>query len=306
MPRLAKSNFYSGLALDRRHDKRAEEAWFQALLQAPSTRFLPTWQARNLVAGEPPAPVFLTGPSAQALLAHGGSAVFLGEDEAGPIVGLDLSRLETPEHEPALAGQGHFVDLRTIGPLMPQPEGALLAYARGMAYWHQRHRFCGLCGHPTKSAEAGHVRRCQNEACACPHFPRTDPAVIMLVHDGGERCLLGRQASWLPGMHSTLAGFLEPGESLEEAVAREVKEEVGIVVGEVTYRSSQPWPFPSSLMVGFWAKAEEGALHLDQKEIESACWFTRAELLASPEDDSFKLPRRDSIARALIEEWLQQ
>ena len=140
------------------------------------------------------------------------------------------------------------------------------------------------------------------------HFRRTDPAVIMLVHDGGDLCLLGRQPFWPPGMHSTLAGFVEPGESLEEAVAREIHEEVGlkIAVEEVTYHSSQPWPFPSSIMLGFHARCDFGPLDLGPDELESAAWYSREQLRSSPEDESFKLPRRDSIARRLIEDWLEE
>jgi NAD+ diphosphatase len=126
----------------------------------------------------------------------------------------------------------------------------------------------------------------------------------MLVHDG-DHCLLGRQKIWPPGMHSTLAGFVEPGESLEEAVAREIKEEVGIAVEDVRYHSSQPWPFPASIMLGFHARALERRIRINEHELESAAWFTRGELRCSPEDDRFRLPRRDSIARRLIEDWLQ-
>jgi NAD+ diphosphatase len=179
----------------------------------------------------------------------------------------------------------------------------MLAYARGLMHWHARHRFCGVCGSPTESAEAGHVRRCTNPACAAMHFPRTDPAVIVLVTDG-SRALLGRQKSWPPGMHSVLAGFVEPGESLEDTVRREVHEETGIVVDEITYHSSQPWPFPSSIMLGFTARAATTALHVDPDELESAAWFEREFLLNSPENESFKLSRRDSIARRLIDDWL--
>ena len=149
------------------------------------------------------------------------------------------------------------------------------------------------------------MRRCTNETCGAQHFPRTDPAVIMLVHDG-ERVVLGRQKVWPPGMHSVLAGFVEPGESLEDAVRREVAEEVGIALGEVTYHSSQPWPFPSSIMLGFMARATTTELNLATDEIETARWYTRAELRASPENEVFKLPRRDSIARRLVEDWLAE
>jgi NAD+ diphosphatase len=171
-------------------------------------------------------------------------------------------------------------------------------------WWHARHRFCGVCGAATESVEAGHVRRCTNPECKASHFPRTDPAVIMLVHDG-DRALLGRQKVWAPGMYSTLAGFLEPGESLEETVAREVFEESGIRVGEVRYHSSQPWPFPASLMIGFHAAATSREIRLNQSELEDCAWFSRSEL-RDFQAQGKNLPRQDSIARRLIEDWLAQ
>jgi NAD+ diphosphatase len=169
-------------------------------------------------------------------------------------------------------------------------------------HWHSRHGFCGVCGSPTLSASAGHVRKCTNPGCGSSHFPRTDPAVIMLAHDG-ERALLGRQKVWAKGMYSTLAGFVEPGESLEEAVRREVMEETGVAVGEVVYHSSQPWPFPASLMIGFHAEARSGTIDLVDGELEDAGWFTRAELRRFA-DQGKSLPRQDSIARQLVEDWL--
>jgi NAD+ diphosphatase len=173
-----------------------------------------------------------------------------------------------------------------------------------MLFWHSRHRFCGVCGSPTRSEEAGHMRRCTDAECHAMHFPRTDPAVIMLVVDG-DRALLGRNKNFpLPGMYSTLAGFVEPGESLEGAVAREVREEAGIVVGAVHYHSSQPWPFPANIMLGFYAEAVSTEVSLDDGELADARWFERDWLLSHEDDDSFRLPRRDSIARRLIEDWL--
>jgi NAD+ diphosphatase len=298
-------NKYAASGLDRLHLRRGDSAWFARALADAATRFLPVWQARNLV-DDPGTPglCWIDNGRAAQLLATGAEPTILGEQEGRLYVALDCSFLETPDHAPALAGCGHFVDLRSVGPLLPGPTAALLATARAYAQWHGRHRFCGLCGWATRVAEAGHQRRCSNEACGAAHFPRTDPAVIMLVHDGGDRIILGRQKIWPPGMHSVLAGFVEPGESLEEAVAREVKEEVGIDVAAVTYQSSQPWPFPSSIMLGFWAEAVDDRLRVDPHELESARWVSRAEMLASPEDESFRLPRRDSIARRLIEDWL--
>ncbi|HKY94159.1 MAG TPA: NAD(+) diphosphatase [Kiloniellales bacterium] len=298
-------NKYAGSGLDRLHLKRGDGTWFAQVLADVATRFLPVWQARNLV-DDPAEPglAWIDNGRAAELLQGGAQATLLGQQGAELYICLECSHLETPDHAPALAGCGHFVDLRTVGPLLPGPTAALLATARAYAQWHARHRFCGLCGSPTQVEEAGHQRRCTNAACGASHFPRTDPAVIMLIHDGRDRAILGRQTIWPPGMHSVLAGFVEPGESLEEAVAREVKEEVGIDVAEVTYHSSQPWPFPSSIMLGFWARALDPRLQVDPHELETARWISRAEMLASPENESFKLPRRDSIARRLIEDWL--
>lgn len=302
-------NFYSDNGLDRADRLRGDSDWLAARLEAPSTRFVPLWRTRSLFDPPPeggaPRAVLLDAAEAEALMARGGERIFLGLDRNDrAYFALDISVLDSPDHEPALAGRGSFADLRSCGPLLPCHEGAILAYARGMLWWHDRHRFCGVCGAKTESRQGGFQRICSNPDCAAQHFPRTDPAVIMLVHDGGERCVLGRQKVWAPGMHSTLAGFVEPGESLEQAVAREVEEEVGIPVEAVSYHSSQPWPFPSSLMLGFYARARDEALRVHQEELEGARWFERSFLLESPEDESFRLPRKDSIARRLIEDWL--
>jgi len=191
--------------------------------------------------------------------------------------------------------------------MVDREQGSLLAYARGMLTWHRRHLFCGLCGSPTESQEAGHLRACTDPECAQHHFPRTDPAVIMLVARG-DKCLLGRQAAWPPNVYSTLAGFVEPGESLEAAVAREVFEESAIRVANVRYHSSQPWPFPTSLMLGFDAEALNDDIIVNKDELEDVRWFSRdwikAKLAEGAED--FALPREVSIARQLINDWLAQ
>jgi len=302
-----RANNYAGSGLDRLHLKRGDGTWYAQVLADAATRFLPVWQTRNLV-DDPAAPglAWIDNGRAEQLLQGGAEATLLGQAGETLYVCLECSHLETPDHAPALAGLGHFVDLRTVGPLLPGPTASLLATARAYAQWHARHRYCGLCGSATRVEEAGHQRRCTNERCGAAHFPRTDPAVIMLIHDGGDRAILGRQKIWPPGMHSVLAGFVEPGESLEEAVAREVKEEVGIDIVDVTYHSSQPWPFPSSIMLGFYGRALDVTLHIDPHELESARWVSRAEMLASPENETFKLPRRDSISRRLIEDWLAE
>ena len=216
---------------------------------------------------------------------------------------LDISPLE--EHD--LCGihdDSEFVDLRSVGPVMDRSEASILAYAKGIMYWHARHEFCGSCGHPTEIREAGHLRKCTNPECGALHFPRTDPAVIMLVAKD-DRALLGRKAEWMEGMYSTLAGFVEPGESLEQAVAREVMEEAGVKITNIRYHSSQPWPFPSSLMLGFYADALNEDFHRNDDELEDLQWFTRQEL-ADGGAGIAKRPRSDSIARRLIDEWILQ
>jgi NAD+ diphosphatase len=299
-------NFYAALPLDRRAERRRDARWIAARLRLATTRLVPVWRTQSLVlgAGEAPRAGWLSVAQAERWIGDA-ETVFLGL--AGDVAhfALELSHLEDPSPALAETAGAAFADLRSVGPVLSQGEGALLAYARGLIHWHSRHRFCGVCGAPTRSEEAGHLRRCTNPACGAGHFPRTDPAVIMLVHDG-ERVLLGRQAQWPPGMHSVLAGFVEPGESLEEAVAREVFEETGIAVDEVRYRSSQPWPFPSSIMLGFTARALSTEIKLSPDEIESAAWYSRDDLRRSPEDATFRLPRRDSIARRLLEDWLAE
>ncbi len=303
LPPDQRPNSYAALPLDRRAQQRGDQAWIDRLLRNGATRILPVWRAQNLVAGigEAPRAAWLTMTQVESWIG-GSETIFLGV--AGEIAhfALELSRLEDPAPAAAVAAAG-FTDLRNVGAVIPRDDGALLAYARGLIHWHSRHRFCGVCGHGTVSEQAGHQRRCRNPECAAVHFPRTDPAVIMLIHDG-DRIILGRQSQWPPGMNSVLAGFVEPGESLEEAVAREVMEEVGIAVADVRYQSSQPWPFPSSIMLGFTARALNRDIRLSPDEIESARWYSREELRRSPEDETFRLPRRDSIARRLVDDWL--
>ncbi|MGH6940500.1 NAD(+) diphosphatase [Hypericibacter sp.] len=303
-------NFYAGGRLDRAGLRRRDRDWIERLLADPRTRLVPVWRQQSFVLqAEMPAIATLLRESASELIQSAAEIALLGlegePDNGVAYFAVEISHLEAPETHPLLSAAGRFADIRSVGPLLGQEEGQLLAYARGLMHWHSRHRFCGVCGSPTVSEDAGHQRRCTNSACNAVHFPRTDPAVIMAVTDG-ERLLLGRQASWPPGMHSVLAGFVEPGESLEEAVAREVKEEVGIDVEDVRYHSSQPWPFPGSIMLGFNARALSTEIHLSPEEIAEAAWYTRDQLRASPENETFRLPRRDSIARRLVEDWIKQ
>lgn len=298
-------NIYGFSGLDRSAHIREEEGWLARLLGLAETRIVPVWRGRSLVAGaesERPTAVLLDARAFRAIVEQSETVVFLGNRKSVAHVAVDISALEDAEAAALVAGAGEFVDLRRVGPVLERFEGSVLAYARGLVHWHQRHRFCGVCGAPTRIVKGGHQRSCTNEGCGAPTFPRTDPAVIMLVHDG-DSALLGRQAVWPAGRYSTLAGFVEPGETLEEAVAREVFEETGVRVRDVRYHSSQPWPFPASIMLGFHAEAKTREIHRSDDELEDAQWFTRDELLNFA-DQGKHLPAKDSIARRLIEDWL--
>ncbi len=297
---MLKNLWYTGAPLDRISHLREDAAWVAARRRSKDTRLVPVWRSRSLVHTEDDRALLLTVEEAGDLLDTAQHEVVLGLEGDTLYIGLDLSHLEDPYGHPRIEAEGAFEDLRQIGPVIPAEEGAILAHARGMMTWHQRHRFCGVCGAPTEVSHAGHQRNCTS--CNAQHFPRTDPAVIMLVHKG-DNCLLGRTHQFPRRIYSTLAGFVEPGESLEEAVAREVFEEAGVKVGEVRYMASQPWPFPSSLMLGFHAEAEAMDLNIDPKELEDARWMTR-EQIDRIEDFDMELPRRDSIAWRLVKAWM--
>lgn len=293
-------NTFAASPIDRAHARRRDEAWLSERLADPSTRLVFLWRSKTLVTGSSsPRPVTLSPLGFERLLEGAASVTLLGQEGGCAWLAVDLPAAAPPPE--AIASAGEFRDLREFATLLPEREAALLSQARALAYWHRRHRFCGSCGSPTRSAEAGHLRACTDAACGEQHFPRTDPAIIVLV-TSGERCLLGRQAGWPEGRYSALAGFVEPGESLEEAVAREVEEEAGVVVGRVSYLSSQPWPFPASLMLGFTAEASQDAIRLDD-ELEDARWFSRGELRGALESGAVRLPGPISIAWRLIEGW---
>ncbi|MEJ7635767.1 NAD(+) diphosphatase [Aeromicrobium sp.] len=221
-----------------------------------------------------------------------GEWLFLGVKDDVRYAAVMVDRIPT-ELEP--------VSLRALGPTIAPDEASLGVHAVGIARWHQNHRFCAKCGQPSEAAQAGHVRRCP--ACGTNHFPRTDPAVIMLITDGDDRALLGRAPAWPEGRFSTLAGFVEPGESLDDAVRREVMEEVGIRVGEVSYAGSQPWPFPSSLMLGFFGEALSSDIVIDEDEIAEARWFTRDDVTEMTGSTELMLPPTVSISRWLMQKW---
>ncbi len=288
-------NHLAGRYLQRLASLRKSEQQLRAALEDPATLFVPVWRAQSLIAqgsGSFSAQ-FVSG------LTHFDESdtselILLGEFRGRLCFAIELPSTQPPRIEPS----GEFVDLRGVAGELMHDEAGVLAYARAMILWRERHRFCGRCGAPTRPAEAGHVRKCSNDQCGTQQFPRIDPAVIVLVTDG-ERALLGRQASWPPGRYSTIAGFVEPGESLEDAVAREVHEETGVEIDAVDYHSSQPWPFPASLMLGFAAHASSTQIRRIDDELEDARWFTRAQIAAG----EVALPTTHSISFRLIEDW---
>jgi NAD+ diphosphatase len=275
-------------AHDRLGNQRVDDAWIAARWEEATTRVM--LLHRNTVAvddgGE--RPVYVAPQEAP-----DGDRILLGWEG-----GTTYFAMLLPEPPEGLRMAG----LREIGAVLEDRDAGLVTHAVALANWHRVHRHCPRCAGTLRSEQGGHIRRC--EVCGRQQFPRTDPAVIMLVTDGHERCLLAHNAATHRERgYSTLAGFVEPGESLEQAVRREIGEEVGIDVGRVTYQGSQPWPLPASLMVGFFAEAETTAISVDGEEISDARWFTRDQLLAATQSGEVLLPGHISIARRLIERW---
>ncbi len=296
---MADISHYRGDLIDRASALRRDDRWIAARLHDPATRLVPVHQGRNLLRGRSAA--FLAtgdvdGFPEDPLM----EPIFLGIDEVGPLFAVDMSHLDAH----VLTGHGEdctIEELYGIAAQLFRRDASLLSHAAWLVRWRRHHRYCGVCGHVTESREAGHVRACTNDACRTLAFPRTDPAVIMVTEFAG-RCLLARQKTWPDGLHSCLAGFVEPGESAEEAVVREVREESGLDVQDIRYHATQPWPYPSSLMLGYFAVATHDNVVIDTDELAAARWFTRDELVSLP--SGVELPRRDSIARSLIDAWI--
>ena len=318
---MRRRNIFEGVPLDRFGHQRKNELWVADQLASPAARVIPVWRASSLIsqpredsaeggAEIPVTPILLDLARARELAGES-PFVLLGLAGDAPVFAIDISHLEAPLETLGLIDQATFADLRELANLLERGDSAMLAHARALTHWHRHNQFCANCGSPTIAVQAGHVRKCLNPDCAAQHFPRTDPAVIMLV-TRGEHCLLARRAGRNPPTYSTLAGFVEPGESLEEAVAREVLEEVGLVVDNVRYQSSQPWPFPAQLMLGFRAETSQIECQYHDDEIAEARWFSRRDLRAlfaggvAGEHGAITLPRAISIARRLIGEWVEE
>jgi NAD+ diphosphatase len=295
----APPNVFAGPYLDRIAHLRKDEAFVAATLRGAQARIVPVHESRILVLRGPDgwSAAFADSTHLEVLPALGAEPVLLGR--FGDCVYF-AAAVTDPASVQSLFAQDsvRFEDLRMAGGQVPDQQAGVLAYARAMLHWRDRHRYCGACGAPTRSASAGHVMKCTNDACGIDHFPRLDPAIIVLVTDG-ERALLGRQAAWPEGRYSTIAGFVEPGESLEDAVAREVLEETGVTVLEAAYHSSQPWPFPSSLMIGYTAFANAESVPRADEELEDVRWFSREQIASGIPG----LPPPQSVSYRLIEHW---
>ena len=316
---------YSNSPLDRLDHLRSDKATIEGFWHAPQTCVLPLWQNQVLVQQRDHQPPDICYIRTEAVPNSARHPTFLGEQQitdqnsvsSRHWFGLELDGDREPDIEGLLENSGFdssvckYEEIRVIGPLLQESDGAIVIYARALANWQNNSGFCSRCGHKAQLANAGHMRVCSNDECATPVFPRTDPAVIMLVVDSNDadRCLLGRSPGWPDGVYSTLAGFVEAGESLEAAVAREVQEETGIQVNNIRYVASQPWPFPRSIMLGFSALASSTDINVNRDELEDARWFTRSEIATfgewGIEQEGYKLPRRDSIARHLVDRWLE-
>jgi NAD+ diphosphatase len=299
---------FAGSTLDRASEKRTDSNWIEARRRDPSSLVLPMWRLEPFILGsEKSGPPFELGlvraGTVESLMSGDALCIFLGLDGDRALFALDVSDAADPANAGPLAGLGYFRDARVAGSMVSIKDSAIIAQAKAMIDWHQRHGFCPKCGAPTKLMDAGYRRLCGK--CNAEHFPRVDPVVIMLATHG-EACLVGRGKQFPPGMFSALAGFVEPGETIEEAVRRELMEEASVKVGEVTYYATQPWPFPSSLMIGCFAKAESRDVKVDENELAEVRWIERGvarELVEGKRIDGLLVPPPVAIAHHLIKTW---
>lgn len=308
---------FGGAGYDRRAEVRGDLAALEALQASPTARVLPVWRGKPLISGEN-AEICGWLPVDHPMVAfHGEEAVFLGETADGPRFACDMSKWE-PEngdapdgsivdvvqtHHPLVPADHVFADLRSVMTNLSAEDAEFAATSCAILAWHGSHQFCAKCGAKSHMAMAGWQRNCGT--CNAPHFPRTDPVVIMLVTHGND-VLLGRSPAWPQGMYSLLAGFVEPGETFEAAVRREVREETNVIAGDVSYIASQPWPFPMSLMIGCQAEALTRDIKIDPTEIEDAIWMPREEVVEAFAGRHPKMnpPRKGAIAQYILSNWL--
>jgi NAD+ diphosphatase len=300
-------NTFAGNPLDRASDKRPDADWIARQLASPDALAFPVWNGRPFV--EPAKDggmqiAYVPAKIARELSDGMEQLLFLGLWKETAVFAVDLDGESNPAEGP-LQGMGAFEDLRAMALKLPPTEAAIVATAKAMFEWRRRHQHCAVCGEPSRVAEGGWKRVCP--ACAAEHFPRTDPVVIMLPYHG-DRCMLGRQERWPKGMFSALAGFLEPGETIEEACARELSEEAGLRTRKVRYHSTQPWPYPNSLMIGLIAEVEDDEGTPDQTELSEVRWLTRdeARLMLQGKLDGMAAPTSMAIAHQLIKAWVEE
>jgi NAD+ diphosphatase len=302
---------YSGNPLNRASEKRIDWEWVAAKRRDPSSFVIPFWRLQPFILGPENAKGsieagFLRPGLAESLAGAEAASVLLGLENDQAYFALDISEARDPANEGPLAGLGHFREMRGASMLLPAKDVAILGQGKAMIDWHQRHGFCPRCGAPTVNADAGYKRVCTR--CNTEHFPRTDPVVIMLA-TYGTQCLVGRGKQFPRAMFSALAGFIEPGETIEEAVRRELHEESGVRVGAVHYYATQPWPFPSSLMIGCFAEAESRDIVVDESELAEARWVERdvvRAVLAGDQSHGFWLPPSIAIAHHLLKAWSEK
>jgi NAD+ diphosphatase len=305
MPLDSFMNTFAGNPLDRASDKRSDPDWLAARLGSDESLGLAMWNGQPLVErtkeGGGYQIAYLPAKLVAQLAGGDERLLFMGLWKETAVFAVDIEGDTDPARGP-LEGLGEFKDLRTVALQVPATDAGILATAKAMFEWRRKHLFCAVCGQPSEPREGGWKRQCP--ACKAEHFPRTDPVVIMLATHNG-RCMLGRQERWPKGMFSALAGFLEPGESIEEACARELAEEAGLRTRSVRYHSTQPWPYPSSLMIGLIAEVEDDEGTPDQTEISEVRWFTRpeAQALLNGELEGTFSPNPMAIAHQLIRAW---
>jgi len=302
---------FTGNPLNRASEKRTDAEWLAAKLRDPSSLILPMWRLQPFLIGEQKrdqaAELGLFRPGlCESMAAPDAPSVFLGLEGERALFALDVSAANDPENSGPLAGFGHFTEARASAMALPMKDAAIMGQAKAMIDWHNRHGFCPNCGSRTQLTDGGYRRHC--DVCTMDHFPRTDPVVIMLgVH--GDACLVGRNKRFPGNFYSALAGFMEPGETIEEAVRRELMEEVNLKVGAVRYVATQPWPFPSSLMIGCIAEAESRDFKPDGEEISDGRWLTRDEakrLIAGERMPDIAVPPSIAIAHHLIKAWASE
>ena len=303
--------FYASPEINRQGDYRNNKKLIEKIMVDENTKFIPYFNGKNFfkeINGNIEALKLNNNQIKFFFPKEIKNPIFLGVAKNTNYVGLDLSKQDLNLDLWLKENEVIVEDLRKYGPSLNDIDASFLALTNGMFFWHNTHQFCGSCGFKNKSREGGFVKICSNDKCGKSHFPRTDPAIITLI-SFKNKILLGRSPRFPEGMYSTLAGFVEPGESLEQALEREVFEEVGVKVRNIKYFDSQPWPFPASLMLGFFAEATSEKMNIDYNEIEDAHWFSIEELktLQHPSiNGGFKLPRVDSIARRLVDNWINK